>query len=66
MSTLPYTHVKSTVKFAFATIAGIIRVAKHAKDLVLEIKDTQPDEVIELLATDGREGVAEILAALKE
>ena len=64
--TVGYDNVKASVKFLGGFIAGGIRLFKNRAALVAEVKDTQVDEVLDLLVTDVRQEFGEILKAIQE
>ncbi len=70
--TVGYDNVKLAVNFTCDTIASGIRMAKNGlalwankSKIVEEVKDTQADEVIDLVTTDVRRGFTSILEAIK-
>ncbi len=63
--TVGYDNVKLAVKFVGSTIAGGIKLFKNRDKIVAEVKDTQADEVIDLVVTDIRQVFGEILEAVR-
>ena len=69
---LGYDNVKLGVHFACDTIASGIRIAKKGVTLwqnrakiVEEVKDTQVEEVVDVVVTDLRQGLGTILEAVR-
>jgi hypothetical protein len=63
--TVGFENVKFGVKFVCSVIAGGIHLFKNRDKIVAEIKDTQVEEVIDLVVVDVRQGIGEILEAAK-
>ena len=63
--TIGYEYVKLAVSFAFGIVAGGIKLFKNREAIVAEVKDTQVDEIIDLVMNDVRQGIVGVLEAVK-
>jgi hypothetical protein len=71
--TVGYENVKATVAFVGVAASGLIRIGKKAPAIIkalpqiaIEIKDTQVDEVMDLMMVDVRQAFGEVLKAIQE
>ena len=60
-----FDNVKATVAFLTSTAARSILIAKNWQQLVSEVKDAQIDEIVDVCLVEVKNGIFDILNAIK-
>ncbi len=64
--TVGFGKTKEAVRFLFSVAAAGINLFKNRNEIILEVKDAQIDEIIELVVTDVRVGIEGVLVEIKK